>query len=57
MNSLAPPLRPEELHKLLADLYELLEAYAPAWYSQELRERLLAALKTLEAQDDPPHAA
>jgi hypothetical protein len=39
--------RPEELHQLLLDLYELLEGYAPAWYSVQLHEQLRATLKTL----------
>jgi hypothetical protein len=38
----------EDIHRLLADLYELLEDYAPPWYSEELHNRLLAELKKFE---------
>lgn len=30
---------------VLLELFELLETYAPAWYSEEQRDRALAALK------------
>ena len=50
MSTLAPKSQTDELRKLLTDLYELLEAYAPAWYSRQLHERLLAALKMLDTQ-------
>jgi hypothetical protein len=41
------PIAPRDVRKLLMDLHTLLQAYAPLWYSEDLRERLLAALKTL----------
>ena len=50
MHPIEPEPQTEECKNLLADLYGLLEAYAPPWYSHELRKRLLAALKTLDAQ-------
>ena len=37
----------QDVRKLLVDLYNLLEDYAPPWYSQELHKRLLAAVKAL----------
>ena len=52
MNSLAHKPHPQDL-RLLADLYELLEAPAPVWYSKELHDRLLAALKMLDTQECP----
>ncbi len=45
MDPSVPNPKPEDLRKLLADLYELLEAYGPVWYSQQLHERLVSALK------------
>ena len=30
---------------VLIELFELLEAYAPSWYSEEQRDRAIAALK------------
>ena len=36
-----------DLLRYLVDLYEVLEAHAPAWYSSKLRRGLLAALKAL----------
>lgn len=30
---------------VLLELFELLESYAPAWYSEEQRDRAIAALK------------
>lgn len=50
MHSIEPKPQNEECKNLLMDLYSLLEAYAPPWYSHELRKRLLAALKTLDPQ-------
>lgn len=47
MNPLVPKPQIEDLRNLLTDLYELLEEYAPAWYSKELHDRLSAALKML----------
>ncbi len=38
----------KNVQNLLAEVYELLEGCAPTWYSEELSERLQAALKTLE---------
>ena len=31
-------------HAVLRELFELLEDYAPAWYTEEHHERLVAAL-------------
>lgn len=42
-----------DIQGMLRELYELLEAYAPACYSQELSERMLAALKALDVQKAP----
>jgi hypothetical protein len=33
---------------VLQELFELLESYAPSWYSEEQRLRALAALKQVE---------
>ena len=44
MNPADPNQDFEDERKLLEDLYKLLEAYAPTWYSLELRQRLLRAL-------------
>ena len=32
--------------RVLQELFELLEAYGPLWYTEELRERTLTALST-----------
>lgn len=34
----------EQPMQILAELYELLEAYAPPWYTEELHQRALAVL-------------
>lgn len=39
-----------EVWRGLLDLYEVLEAYAPVWYSSKLRRGLSAALKALDAR-------
>jgi len=36
--------------RVLADVYELLEDYAPTWYSARLRGRILSALKASETK-------
>lgn len=36
--------KPAEAQRVLADVYQLLEDYAPTWYSTELREKLQTAL-------------
>ena len=38
-------MKVESAEQVLADIYELLENYAPAWYSEQLRERMQSALK------------
>jgi hypothetical protein len=38
---------------VLADVYQLLEEYAPVWYSSRIRIRLRSALETLEAIEEP----
>ena len=40
----------EDLGNLLLDLFNLLEAHAPTWYSYEFHVRLSAALITLDMQ-------
>jgi hypothetical protein len=35
-------------HRLLAEVYQLLNDYAPVWYSADLRDRLQAALRPSE---------
>ena len=36
----------------LAELYELLEEYAPVWYSEDLHHRAEAALRILRDQNE-----
>lgn len=43
-----------EVRQVVAELYELLEAYAPAWYTEELRKRLLTTLKILDEESGQP---
>ena len=44
-----PDVQPSKrLAEALEDLYELLEEYAPAWYTQEHREKAEAALRMLK---------
>ena len=38
------------VQRVLADVYELLEDYAPAWYSARLRGRILTELKASKAR-------
>jgi hypothetical protein len=40
--------RAGQLAAALEDLYELLEEYAPAWYTQEHREKAEAALRMIK---------
>jgi hypothetical protein len=42
----------EDCQNLVVDLYNLLEGHAPPWYSHELHNRLVAALKTSDTTDD-----
>ena len=37
-----------KLIEALAELHELLEQYAPSWYTQEHREKTIAALQMAE---------
>jgi hypothetical protein len=53
MKRLQPKPHTEDCQSLLVDLYDLLEAYAPPWYSHELRKRLLAQRKSLDTQRKP----
>jgi hypothetical protein len=52
ISGMNPPLPAHEpdLRKLLQELYELLENYGPHWYSQELHNRILAALTAAEVK-------
>jgi len=50
MQPLEPKTQTDDCKSLLKDLYNLLETYAPSWYSHELHRRLVATLKTLETQ-------
>ena len=36
--------RLSEAHRLLAEVYQVLDEYAPVWYSADLRDRLWAEL-------------
>jgi len=42
--------RPSEANAALRELFELLEDYAPAWYTEEHHNRAAAALGELVAQ-------
>jgi hypothetical protein len=50
MQTLEPKTQTDDCGSLLKDLYNLLETYAPSWYSHELHKRLVAILTTLETQ-------
>ncbi|HTP68487.1 MAG TPA: hypothetical protein VMJ35_06245 [Dongiaceae bacterium] len=39
-----------EAAEVFAELFALLEDYAPAWYSEDLHDRAEAALETLQTQ-------
>ena len=43
-----------EAYRLLAEVYQLLNEYAPVWYSAALREQLQAALRPLERNPPRP---
>jgi hypothetical protein len=48
-----------DAYRLLAELYQLLNEYAPVWYSADLRDQLQAALRPPERIPLPrvrPHA-
>jgi hypothetical protein len=45
--SLEMPVSP---HAVLKELFELLEDYAPTWYTQEIHDRAVAALLQRERQ-------
>ena len=40
-----------EVHRVLAEVYQLLEEYSPNWYSSDLREKLLSALESVSRYD------
>ena len=42
-----------EAYRLLAEVYQLLDEYAPVWYSADLRDRLQAALRPPERNTTP----
>jgi hypothetical protein len=44
----------EQLARALARLYQLLEEYAPSWYTQEDREIAGAALQPLQRHSNLP---
>ena len=44
----AAPVVPVETHRVLAEVYQLLEDYAPVWYSSGIRIRLQTALRATE---------
>ena len=52
MNRSKPEPQAEDCKTLLLELYDLLEAYAPPWYSQKLQTRMLAILETSDTQKD-----
>jgi hypothetical protein len=43
----------EETKKVLREMYDLLEQFAPAWYPQELHQRAESVLRSLEKQKAP----
>ena len=42
-----------EAYRLLAEVYQLLDQYAPVWYSANLSDRLQAALRPPERNTTP----
>jgi hypothetical protein len=44
-SSLPGCLTPESAESLLKDVFDLLEGYAPAWYTEELHNRAAAVLQ------------
>ncbi|HTZ31115.1 MAG TPA: hypothetical protein VMH31_01585 [Methylomirabilota bacterium] len=36
-----------EVKEIFSELFDLLEDYAPSWYTEELHDRALASLETL----------
>lgn len=41
----------EQVVNALRDVYRLLELYAPAWYTEELHKKTVAALRAVENLD------
>ena len=46
--SVERPLGRSNAAEVFAEMFELLEDYAPAWYSEDLHDRALAALRHLK---------
>jgi hypothetical protein len=42
-----------EAYRLLAEVYQLLNEYAPVWYSADLHDRLQAALRPPQRNTPP----
>ena len=42
--------RPTRIADVLGELYNLLEQYAPSWYTQELHEKVKTALQEAESR-------
>jgi hypothetical protein len=47
------PVVPAETHSVLAEVYQLLEDYAPVWYSSKIRIRLQTELRATEEPAAP----
>ena len=54
---LSPPQVVEELAELIRDLQELLESYAPTWYTQELDTRVRETLTKFAPTTKPSQRA
>jgi len=47
------PVAPADSHRVLAEVYQLLEDYAPVWYSSKIRIRLQTELRATEEPAAP----
>ena len=43
-----------EAKEVFSELFNLLEDYAPSWYTEELHDRALAGLETLRRMTETP---
>ena len=44
-----PPTRPSHIVEVYAEMFNLLEEYAPSWYTEDLHRRASAGLNELKA--------
>ncbi len=56
-SSLNQPASIGEVAEVYAEMFDLLEDYAPAWYTEELHARAIVSLEALKKLTDIPAGA